>query len=64
MGLNLGGGIEFGEYYQFRKDAENEHRISDENNLLFILFYGNLKIESNEFLVKNNFISLGLGYTF
>lgn len=26
--------------------------------------YGNLKIESNEFLVKNNFISLGLGYTF
>lgn len=40
MGLNLGGGIEFGEYYQFRKDAENAHRISDENNLLFILFYG------------------------
>ena len=40
MGLNLGGGIEFGEYYQFRKDAENAHRISDENNLLFVLFYG------------------------
>ena len=40
MGLNLGGGLEFGEYYQFRKDAENAHRISDENSLLFILFYG------------------------
>ncbi len=40
MGLNLGGGIEFGEYYQFRKDAENAHRISDENNLIFVLFYG------------------------
>lgn len=40
MGLNLGGGLEFGEYYQFRKDAENAHRITDENNLIFILFYG------------------------
>jgi hypothetical protein len=40
MGLNLGGGIEFGEYYQFRKDAEGANRISDENNLIFVLFYG------------------------
>ncbi|MCU0342635.1 MAG: hypothetical protein MUF28_02295 [Ignavibacterium sp.] len=40
MGLNLGGGIEFGEYYQFRKEAEGAHRISDENNLMFVLFYG------------------------
>lgn len=40
MGLNLGGGIEFGEYYQFRKDAGNEHRIDDENSLIFVLFYG------------------------
>ena len=40
MGLNLGAGLEFGEYYQFRKDAEAAHRISDENNLIFVLLYG------------------------
>ncbi len=39
-GLNLGLGVEFGEYYEFRKSAEQAHIIDDENSLLFILFSG------------------------
>lgn len=39
MGLNLGGGIEFGEYYQFRKDAENAHRISHEQPAIYSVLW-------------------------
>jgi hypothetical protein len=37
-GVNLGLGVEFGEYYEFRKNAGNAHIIDDENSIVFIMF--------------------------
>jgi hypothetical protein len=37
-GINLGLGVEFGEYYEFRKNAGNAHIIDDENSILFVIF--------------------------
>jgi hypothetical protein len=37
-GINLGLGVEFGEYYEFRKNAGNSHIIDDENSILFVIF--------------------------
>ena len=37
-GINLGLGVEFGEYYEFRKNAGNAHIIDDENSILFVMF--------------------------
>lgn len=38
LGINPGWGVEFGEYYEFRKNAGNQHIINDENSMVFILF--------------------------
>lgn len=38
LGINPGLGVEFGEYYQFRKNAGSAQVIDDENSLLFFMF--------------------------
>ncbi|MEO8398564.1 MAG: hypothetical protein ABI550_01985 [Ignavibacteriaceae bacterium] len=38
LGTNLGVGLEFGEYYDFRISAGNSNLISDENSLGFLIF--------------------------
>lgn len=61
-GINLGLGMEFGEYFEFRKNAGNAHIIDDENSILFIMFSATpmLSYEFSESTILSAQINAGM----
>ncbi|MBK7499046.1 MAG: hypothetical protein IPI19_08065 [Ignavibacteriales bacterium] len=61
-GINLGLGMEFGEYFEFRKNAGNAHIIEDENSILFIMFSATpmLSYEFSESTILSAQINAGM----
>ncbi len=61
-GINLGVGIEFGEYYEFRKNAGNAHIIDDENSMVFIMFSATpmLSYEFSESTILSAQVNVGV----
>lgn len=60
--INLGLGMEFGEYYEFRKNAGNANIIDDENSLVFIMFSATpvLSYEFSESTILSAQINIGM----
>jgi len=61
-GMNFGLGVEFGEYYEFRKNAADAGLISEENNLVFLIlsFTPTLSYEFSESTVLSAQFNVGL----
>ena len=61
-GINLGLGMEFGEYFEFRKNAGNAHIIDDENSMVFVMFSATpmLSYEFSESTILSAQINAGM----